>query len=138
VIGPLLSPIGPLLTVAFRLGIWLLLTSDRRTVNVLIGLAVALLLPMQRHRRLPLRPLASATLAMVAAIPVAFSQALRLIVTQQPREGLERLPGQGRSSSLLMFLEVFTITITPFSICLGMDRGTRHYLVHTLTPGRAR
>ncbi|MEX1323509.1 MAG: Na+/H+ antiporter subunit E [Synechococcaceae cyanobacterium] len=128
--------IAPLLNVALRLGIWMLLTQDPRTLNVLIGGAVALLLPLHSDRAVPLRDLAVAVGAVLTAIPQAFHQALRLLGRRRPREGCDLVPGNGRRSDVLMFLEVFAITLTPFSICLGMDPAGRHYHVHTLTPER--
>ncbi|MCP9926638.1 Na+/H+ antiporter subunit E [Cyanobium sp. CH-040] len=127
--------IPALLNVALRVGIWMLLTQDPRTLNVLIGVGVALLLPLHRDRAVPLRDLAGAVGAVLVAVPQAFHQAV-LLLTRRRREGYGLVPGSGRRSDLLMFLEVFTITLTPFSICLGMDRAGRHYQVHTLTPER--
>jgi multicomponent Na+:H+ antiporter subunit E len=128
--------IAALLNVALRLGIWMLLTQDGRTLNVLIGAAVALLLPLHSDRAVPLRELAGAVGAVLAAIPEAFHQALLLLGRRRPREGCDLVPGNGRRNDVLMFLEVFAITLTPFSICLGMDPAGLHYHVHTLTPER--
>lgn len=128
--------IAALLNVALRLAIWMLLTQDPRAGNVLIGLAVALVLPIDNRRSLPLADLARALRAVLAAIPEAFHQAVLLMVPGRLRAGVELVPGNGRRNDLLMFLEVFAITLTPFSICLGMDASGRRYQVHTLTPER--
>lgn len=128
--------ITALLNVALRVGIWMLLTQDPRTLNVLIGVAVALLLPLHPDRAVQLRELARAVGAVLAAVPQAFHQAVLLLTRRRPREGCGLVPGNGRRSDLLIFLEVFAITLTPFSICLGLDRAGRHYQVHTLTPER--
>jgi len=126
--------IAALLNVALRLGLWMLLTQDPRTLNVLIGLAVALLLPIESSRSLPAHHLVRAMGHVLVAIPQAFQQAVLLLGRRRLREGFGTVPGQGRRNDLLMFLEVFTITLTPFSICLGMDSAGRRYHVHTLTP----
>jgi multicomponent Na+:H+ antiporter subunit E len=126
--------IAALLNVALRLGLWMLLTQDPRTLNVLIGLAVALLLPIESTRALPVQDLIRAMGHVLVAIPQAFHQAVLLLGRGRLREGFGTVPGKGRRNDLLMFLEVFTITLTPFSICLGMDPGGRSYHVHTLTP----
>jgi multicomponent Na+:H+ antiporter subunit E len=128
--------IAALLNVALRVGIWMLLTQDPRTLNVLIGLAVALLLPIQDHRALPLHDLVVALGHVLAAIPQAFQQAVQLLGRRRLREGSSLVSGHGRRNDLLMFLEVFTITLTPFSICLSMEPSGRRYHVHTLTPER--
>lgn len=128
--------IAAVLNVALRLGLWMLLTQDPRGLNVLIGLAVAVLLPIESSRSLPAQHLVRATGQVLEAIPQAFHQAVQLLGRRRLREGFGTVPGQGRSNDLLMFLEVFTITLTPFSICLGMDPAGRRYHVHTLTPER--
>ena len=48
---------GYLLSVVFRLALWGLLTADISAINLLIGLALALLLPHAQGPRQPLRPL---------------------------------------------------------------------------------
>jgi multicomponent Na+:H+ antiporter subunit E len=128
--------ITAVLNVALRLGLWMLLTQDPRSLNVLIGLAVALLLPIENTRALPVRDLVGAMGPVLQAIPQAFQQAVQLLGRRRLREGYGTVPGKARRNDLLMFLEVFTITLTPFSICLGMDPDGRRYHVHTLTPER--
>lgn len=128
--------IAAVLNVALRLGLWMLLTQDPRSLNVLIGLAVAVLLPLQSSRSLPARHLVGAMGHVLVAIPQAFHQAVLLLGRRRLREGFGTVPGQGRRNDLLMFLEVFTITLTPFSVCLGLDPDGRRYRVHTLTPER--
>ncbi len=128
--------IAALLNVALRVGIWMLLTQDPRTLNVLIGAAVALLLPMESTRALPVHDLVVAMGQVLKAIPQAFLQAVLLLGGRRPREGFGSVPGNGRRNHILMFLEVFTITLTPLSICLGMDSTGRRYHVHTLNPER--
>jgi multicomponent Na+:H+ antiporter subunit E len=126
--------IAALLYVALRVGLWMLLTQDARGLNVLIGVAVAMLLPIESSRALPVQDLIRAMGHVLEAIPQAFHQAVLLLVKRRLREGFGSVPGKGRRNDVLMFLEVFTITLTPFSICLGMDSTGRRYHVHTLTP----
>jgi multicomponent Na+:H+ antiporter subunit E len=128
--------IATLLNVALRVGLWMLLTQDPRSLNVLIGMAVALLLPIESARALPVHDLIRAMGQVLEAIPQAFHQAVLLLARRRLREGFDAVPGNGRRNDVLMFLEVFSITLTPFSICLGMDPAGRRYHVHTLTPER--
>lgn len=122
-----------LITVALRLLVWLLLSADLSLVNVLIGVLVALLLPMARRRPLPLRQLLSALAASIAAIPQAYGEAALLL-----RGGpgmVERLESQrftGAGSALLVFLEVFRVTLTPLTIALGVEPGGRAFRIHRL------
>jgi len=123
-----------LITVALRLLIWLLLSADLSWINVLIGLLVAVLLPMARRSRpLPLRQLLVALAASLAAIPQAFMEASQLLRGGRRLE--ERLESQrfmGPRSSLLVFLEVFRVTLTPLTIALGLEPDGRAFRIHRL------
>lgn len=125
-----------LITVALRLLIWLLLTADLSRVNVLIGVLVAVLMPMSRRsRRLPLGQLLVALRDSLLAIPQAFGEGLRLLRPGGPlEEGLETQRFTDSGSALLIFLEVFRVTLTPFTIALGLDADGRAFRVHRLAP----
>lgn len=131
---------GRVITVALRLLIWLLLTGDLSRVNGLIGVLVAVLLPMSRRsRRLPLRQLLVALRDSLLAIPQAFAEGFVLL-----RSGgrlaatLETQGFRDSGSALLIFLEVFRVTLTPFTIALGLDADGRAFLVHKLAPPEVR
>jgi multicomponent Na+:H+ antiporter subunit E len=125
-----------MITIALRLLIWCLLSGDLGTTNVAIGLAVALALPQaRRSRHLPLRQLFRLLLACLGAIPVAYGEALRLLLRGPRLEGRqETSPVTARGSALLTFLEVFRITLTPLTIALGVERGGRAYRIHRMAP----
>lgn len=131
---------GRVITVALRLLIWLLLTSDLSRVNGLIGVLVAVLLPMSRRsRRMPLRQLLVALRESLLAIPQAFAEGFVLL-----RSGgrltatLESQRFGDSGSALLIFLEVFRVTLTPFTIALGLDADGRAFRVHRLAPPEVR
>lgn len=123
-----------LITVLLRLLIWLLLSADLSLVNVLIGLLVAVLLPMARRSRpLPLRQLLAALGASLLAIPQAFLESFQLL--RGGRRMQEQLDSQrflGPRSSLLVFLEVFRVTLTPLTIALGLEPDGRAFRIHRL------
>ncbi|MGB5241040.1 MAG: Na+/H+ antiporter subunit E [Prochlorococcaceae cyanobacterium] len=123
-----------LLSVAFRLALWCMLTSDLSWLNLLIGLVVALLLPRARSRSLPLRALLRATASSLLAIPQAYVEALRLIVAPAVVEREASEPATDRAQPLLVFLDVFRITLTPFTIVLGLEDDGRRYRIHSLMP----
>lgn len=131
---------GRVITVALRLLIWLLLTGDLSRVNGLIGVLVALLLPMSRRsRRLPLRQLLVALRDSLLAIPQAFAEGFVLL--RSGRHLATTLETQGfrdSGSALLIFLEVFRVTLTPFTIALGLDADGRAFRVHRLAPPEVR
>ncbi|SBO42134.1 Na+/H+ antiporter subunit E [Cyanobium sp. NIES-981] len=123
-----------MITIALRLLIWCLLSADLGATNVAIGLAVALALPQaRRSRHLPIRQLLRLLLASLVAIPVAYGEAVRLLLMGQRLEGrLEPSPLTARGSALLTFLEVFRITLTPLTIALGVEPGGQAYRVHRM------
>ncbi|MFO7628239.1 MAG: sodium:proton antiporter [Prochlorococcaceae cyanobacterium] len=127
-----------LITVLLRLLIWLLLSADLSWINVLIGALVAMLLPMARSTRpLRLRQLLVALRESLLAIPQAYSEGLQLLWRGRDlEESLESQRFTGSDSALLIFLEVFRVTLTPFTIALGIDTGGRAFRVHRLAPRR--
>lgn len=136
---PLLLSAGGLLSTGSRLLLWYLLTNDASRANLLVGLAVALLLPRSRLSRLPLRPLAGALARSVLAVPRAYGEALALIVAGERLESrLGTSPSVNPAHPVLVFLEVFRITLTPFSIALGLAADGRSYRVHELRPAPRR
>ena len=127
---------GRLITVGLRLLIWLLLTGDLSRVNGLIGLLVAVVLPMSRRSHpLPLRQLVVALRNSLLAIPQAFAEGFALLRSgPNLAETLETQRFGDSASALLIFLEVFRVTLTPFTIALGLDAGGRAFRVHRLAP----
>lgn len=125
-----------LFTCGFRLLLWFLLTADTSAANLLIGLALAVLLPRGRSARGPLRPLLAVLLRSLLAVPRAYAEALALMLAPMEREQLVTLQTRGLSSPLATFLDVFAITLTPFTIVLGLQDqgGTPSYSVHQVRP----
>ncbi|MFM7550720.1 MAG: Na+/H+ antiporter subunit E [Cyanobacteriota bacterium] len=125
-----------LFTSGFRLLLWFLLTADASAANLLIGLALAMLLPRGRSARGPLRPLLAVLLRSLLAVPRAYAEALALMLAPMEREQLVTLQTRGLSSPLATFLDVFAITLTPFTIVLGLldQSGTPSYRVHQVRP----
>lgn len=123
-----------LLTVGFRLGIWLLLSSDTTTFNLMVGVTLAVALP--RSRAIAVAPglVLGLIWQVIVAIPQAYGEAIQLIVRPHRRERLATVPGSGSRSALVVFLEVFLITLTPLTIALGR-RADGSYQVHRLERG---
>jgi multicomponent Na+:H+ antiporter subunit E len=127
-----------LLTTGFRLLLWFLLTADASATNLLIGLALAVLLPRPRTARGPVRPFLKVLLSSLLAVPRAYGEALALVLAPAEQERLFDQPACGLTSPLTTFLEVFAITLTPFTIVLGLQdqAGAARYRVHQLLPCR--
>jgi len=68
------------------------------------------------------------------ALPEAYGEAIQMLSRHHGRERLAIVPGSGSRSSLVVFLEVFLITLTPLTIALGrLPDGS--YQVHRLERG---
>lgn len=128
-----------LLSTAFRVLLWFLLTSDGSWPNLLIGLAVAVCLPRSRSARWPVGRLWAVIFQSLIAIPKAYVEAFALMLAPSERERFILQPGSGMTSPLVVFLEVFAITLTPFTIVLGVqsDPNALRYRVHQLRPTRS-
>jgi hypothetical protein len=75
---------GFLLSCLFRWLLWFLLTADGSAENLLIGVALAPLLPHARGPRQPLAPLLRALWRALVALPLAYGEALALIAGFEP------------------------------------------------------
>lgn len=126
-----------LLSCLFRLVLWALLTADLSWVNLAIGLVIALVLPHARGPKHPLRPTLRALARSLIAVPLAYGEALSLISCgEREEERWIQRPAGDPQHRLLIFLEVLAITLTPFTIVLGLNNGERGptYTIHQLRP----
>ena len=129
------------LSCLFRLLLWALLTADLGLVNLAIGMGLALLLPHARGPSQPLAPTLRALWRSLLAVPLAYGEALALMVGgDRERESWIERPASDPRNRLLVFLEVFAITLTPFTIVLGLSDGERgaSYTIHQLRPNLRR
>ncbi len=104
------------LNIILRLTIWLLLTSDLSLENIAIGMIIALLLPRSHRSIGTLRDWLRALGKIAIAIPIAYIEAIEMILRPHQAEDveIERVP-PNRSSGLV-FLDIFLITFTPKTI----------------------
>ena len=111
------------LSLGLRLLLWVLLTGDLRPLNLGIGLAVAILLPRAHSHREPIRPLLRALWDAAIAIPLAYGEAIALILAggRERCECTER-DASRRATPVVIFLELLAITITPFTLVLDLHR----------------
>ena len=124
------------LSLGLRLLLWFLLTNDHSLTNLMIGLVLALMLPRASTRSLPLRDLLSALGRILITIPQAYGEALALMLSPEAGEREIVEPATGRGTPLLMFLEVFRLTLTPFTVVLALDDSEPRYRIHQLRPRR--
>lgn len=125
------------LTTVLRLLLWALLTGDGSAVNLAIGLAVALLLPRAR-RPLPLKAFGLALAQALAAIPQAYAEAFHLLLARRHRQRIVRVESHSQGSAPVIALEIARISLTPFTLVLGLESDGRHYRVHERLPEERR
>ncbi len=108
-------------SLVFRLVIWFLLTANFGVANIIIGVAIALLLPRSSTSPERLKDLLQGLGKIILAIPQAYLEAVQLILKPHTQEEIvrERVP-LGRSPGLV-FLDIFLITFTPKTTVLKYD-----------------
>ncbi len=110
-----------------RLGIWFLLTANFSLANIIIGVAIALLLPHKSKPTDRLRDILPAVGKILLAIPQAYAEAIQLIFRPHNYETvvMEEIPT--RRSPGLIFLDIFLITFTPKTIVISYHDDDNHH-----------
>lgn len=106
------------LDLTLRLIIWFLLTADFSLANIVIGIAVALLLPHSRIRRGALKDWLHALWEVIVAIPQAYWEAIEIMLRPHKYEDVTLERVKPRRTPGLIFLDIFLITFTPKTIVL--------------------
>jgi len=104
------------LDLILRLTIWFLLTSDVSRANIIIGVAVALLLPRSATAVPVLKDWLHAFWEIVIAIPIAYKEAIELILRPHREEEITLEQVKPQRTPGLIFLDIFLITFTPKTI----------------------
>jgi len=106
----------------FRLTLWFLLTANWSVENIIIGIAIAVLLPRSYKAPERLKDLLPVLGKILLAIPQAYMEAFELLLRPHKYEDviLERVPS--KRSPRLIFLDVFLITFTPKTIVLKYNQ----------------
>ncbi|MFW6295997.1 MAG: Na+/H+ antiporter subunit E [Halothece sp.] len=104
--------------IILRLAIWFLLTADFSVANILIGIAIALLLPRAKTSPERLKDWLRVLWEIIVAIPQAYIEAIQIMLRPHNYEDvvLERVKPQRTPG--LIFLDIFLITFTPKTIVL--------------------
>jgi multicomponent Na+:H+ antiporter subunit E len=120
-----------ILNVSLRLAIWFLLTADGSPANILIGVLVALLLPLGYTGPGSLGDWLRALGEALAAIPRAYMEAFLLIFRPHVQEEVSREKVKPQRTPGLVFLDIFLITFTPRTLVLKYHKDG-WYEVHRL------
>ena len=114
-----------------RLVIWFLLTANFGLENIIIGVCIAFLLPLNSNSPERLKDLLRALGKIIMTIPQAYLEAFDLILRPHTQEEviIERVQS-GRSPGAV-FLDIFLITFTPKTTVLKYHE-EGWYKVHRL------
>lgn len=120
------------LDLILRLTIWFLLTADFSLANIVIGVCVALLLPRGSTDPARLRDWLHTLWEIIVAIPIAFMEAIEIILRPHNREEVTLERVKPNRTPGLIFLDIFLITFTPKTIVLRY-RDDGWYEVHRVS-----
>ncbi|MGH1392589.1 MAG: Na+/H+ antiporter subunit E [Trichormus sp.] len=116
-----------------RLVIWLLLTANVSLTNILIGVAIALLLPRVYTSPDKLKDWLQVIVKIIVAIPVAYLEAFEIMFRPHQHEEIILEHVKPKRSPNLVFLDIFIITFTPKTIVTNY-REEGWYEVHQIQP----
>lgn len=120
---------GTIGNLILRLTIWFLLTSDLSLANIIIGVAIAVLLPRSYPSRESVKTWCQAFQKILWAIPQAYLEAFELIFRPHNAEDVVLEKIKYPRSQGLIFLEIFLITFTPKTIVVK-SRSDGYYEIH--------
>ena len=104
------------LNIILRLTIWFLLTADFSVANILIGIAIAFLLPRGYTSPGKLKDWLRVLWEIIVAIPQAYIEAIQIMFFPHNEEEIVRRRVKPRRTPGLIFLDIFLITFTPKTI----------------------
>lgn len=104
------------LNLLLRLTIWFLLTADLSWQNILIGVAIAFLLPGRQKSEALLKDWLRVLGEILVAIPQAYLEAVEMIFRPHQQEDMTRERVKPQRTPGLIFLDIFLITFTPKTI----------------------
>ena len=120
------------LVLAFRTICWILITSNFTTINVLLGIAISIVIPLGTYKSLQLKALIPSLLSIVKIIPNLITETWQIIRIKRPVDIFKvqhMCPFTLRGSKFAQFIQVIAITSTPMSIVAGKS-DDENWIVH--------
>ena len=96
-----------ILNIVLRLAIWFLLTDDFSLPNIIIGMAIAFLIPLSRKSSSTLKDWLRILWEVIVAVPQAYLEAFEIIFRPHNDEDIIRKKVKVRRNSGLIFLDIF-------------------------------
>jgi multicomponent Na+:H+ antiporter subunit E len=110
-----------ILSIVLRLTIWFLLTADLSVANIVIGVAIAFLLPRSYTSPERIKDWLRVLWEIAIAIPQAYLEAFQIMLRPHNEEEIIRQRVPPRRTPKLVFLDIFLITFTPKTIVTKYD-----------------
>ncbi|MEM9271746.1 MAG: cation:proton antiporter [Cyanobacteria bacterium P01_F01_bin.143] len=117
------------LDLILRLVIWFLLTADFSTPNIIMGVAIAFLLPRNAFKSSSIKDWLQTFWDILMAIPQAFIEAVEIMIRPHDEEDIVIEKVKPRRTPGLIFLDIFLITFTPKTIVVKYQK-KGSYKVH--------
>ena len=118
------------LDLILRLTIWFLLTADLSSANIIIGVAIALLLPRSYTVPTVMKDWLRALWEAVVAIPQAYKEAFEIMLRPHAHEDVTMERVKPNRTPGLIFLDIFLITFTPKTIVLKYHEDGQYEVHH--------
>ena len=121
-----------LLTLIFRLCFWVLITSNFKISNLILGLFLSCIIPLGSYKSLQLRALLPSIINIIKIIPNLITETWQIIRIRRPTDVFTVQPMSPytlRGSRFAQFIQVIAITSTPMSIVVG-KQDDQHWNVH--------
>jgi len=130
------SLIKLLAILGFRTFLWGLVTGDFTHINLLGGLMLSAVIPINDYKNLKLRAIIPSIFKILLMPIQMIKETIDIISISKPRDKFvyqvkskETMQG----SKLASFLDVLLITLTPMTLVTGEDKN--HWRIHTLEGG---
>lgn len=104
------------LDLILRLTIWFLLTADTSWANIVLGIAIALLLPRKYSAPGVVKDWLRVLWEILVAIPQAYLEAVEIMLRPHKYEDVVTERVKPNRTPGLIFLDIFLITFTPKTI----------------------
>jgi len=118
------------LNIILRLTIWFLLTANLTLANIIIGVAIAFLLPLPNNQKsASLQDWLRVLWESIIVIPQAYVEAIHIMLLPHNHEKMVMETIKPGRTPGLVFLDIFLITFTPKTIVTRYIEG-EYYEVH--------
>ena len=120
------------LVVAFRIGFWVLITSNFEITNLILGFVIAIVIPLGSYKSLMIKALIPSLLTILKIFPSLFAETWQILRIRRPIDIFKKQSmclNTLQGSRFAQFIQVIAITSTPMSIVTG-QYDDKNWMVH--------